>query len=454
MKKVLLAFDDLRKINQVKNKLKDKLEKRGFLVRLAKEISLQEIEKLLDEEGDYSILILKENFQFDNYINEYYLFKISNKFSNLNMVCIIDNKHYGSNCIRELFERNIYNCIFTKDASIENIVYISINPRLQDEAKGYYGLYDNFTDTKKEDKYFSKLPIGFTKKKVKKMYRDDKVIIKEKVVYKTPRDYQKIIGIYSPYSAGKTVIAANLAKCYTKNKLTVGLIDTDYYKKDLIYYFPLKNSDFLKMLNLYKDLEGERDTSDISSYGISIGKRLTLFSDHRDSIYKITYEMVNSIVRNCVANIIIIDISKDLDNTVINEILSLCDERIIVADKMLSTLNGLPYKLSLKRFNRRNISLIINRDVNIKNLSNMDIIKHFKHIELFGKEKYSLNFDEIFFIPNNLELIAEALARREVAYGKDKDFDESIEKIAATLYKISALKSNKRSLLGKLFKEI
>lgn len=453
MKKVLLAFNDLNHKKQIEYKLKDEFSKRGFHTEISKVFSLEEIEKLLNEKCDYNVLILSENFQKDNYINEDSLYEISSKFLKLNIVCIIENTHYGSDFLKNLYDRKIYNCIFIDDAAIENIVYISMNPRTSDEAEGYYGLWDNIENKEKEKNYLWELSLGINTRNIKKKYRDETVIIKEKVIYKTPQDYQKVIGIYSPYSTGKTVIAANLSKCYAKNKVTVTLIDTDYYKKDLIYYFPLKNSDFLKMINLYKDIQKKKEINDISLYGMRLGKRLTLFSDHRDAIYRMTFEMISSVVQSCRSNVIIIDISKDLDKEIINKILSICDERIIVADKMLSTLNGLPYKLNLSRSNRKNISLIINKDISIKGLSNKDIIQYFRNIELYGKGKYSMNFDEIFFIPNKLELIAERLAKRKVAYGKDKHFDDSIERIAACLYKSNSLKVSKGGVLSKLFKK-
>lgn len=450
MKRVLLALNEKEEIQY---KLRYEFKKRGLSPEIAKAISLEQIKKLLSENCNYEVLILSENLNQDNYINEESLYEISSEILNHNIVYIIKNTHYGSDFLKKLYDRKIYNCIFIDDATIENIVYISMNPRTRDEAEGYYGLWKNIKNIEREKNYLSNLSLGINKRNRKKKYLDETVIIKEKVVYKTPKDYQNVIGIYSPYSTGKTVISANLASYYTKNKVTVTLIDTDYYKKDLIYYFPLKNSDFLKMTNLYKDIKNDKEINDIPLYGIGLGKRLTLFSDHRDANYKMVFEMIDSIVQSSCSNVIIIDISKDLDKELVNKILSICDERIIVADKIISTLNGLPYKLNLSRSNRKNISLIINKDISIKGLSNKDIIQYFRNIELYGKKKYSINFDEIFFIPNKLELIAERLTKRETAYGKDKHFDDSIERIAAYLYKSDSLKVSKGGILSKLFKK-
>lgn len=449
--KVLMAFRASEDINQIIESISNEFKRKAHQVQIKKECLLSKIEEILDENHDYSTLILQENLEQDNHIKIDYLNKISEKFPKLNIVYIINNRHCESNYIRDIYDAGIYNCIFDKDASIANIVYIALNPRTRNEAESYYGLATNTDETEKIYSSSLMASIGEIKKNMKKDSKNKAVVVKEKVVYKTPRDYQKVIGIYSPYSVGKTVIAANLAMYYVKNKLNVTLVDTDYYKKDLLYYFDIDNSDFLKMQNLYRDIDSGKEIDNISLYEINMSKRLKIFTDHRDSIYKVTPDMVNTIVRNSDSNIVVIDISRDLENEIINEILSLCDEKIIVVDKMLSTLNGIPYKLHLKNNIMKKLKLIVNKDVNIRSLSNKEIEIHFKDIKLFGMEKYSLSFDELFFIPNKFELIAEALANREVAYGKDSEFDSSIEKIARSLYQINTTKSGKRGLLKKMF---
>lgn len=452
MIKVLLAFKVSEDINQLIKGFHNEFERKAQLAQICKVSQLWEIEKFLYEDNEYSILILQENLENHSLpIKKEYLHNIRSKFPKLNIVYIINNKYYESNYIRNIYDAGIYNCLFTKDASISNIVYISLNTRTRNEAESYYGLDINTDETEKIYSSSIMTSLGGLKRNTKRDSEKKAVVVKEKIVYKTPRDYQKVIGIYSPYSVGKTVIAANLAMCYVKNKLNVTLIDTDYYKKDLLYYFDIDNSDFLRMQNLYRDIQSGKEIGSISLYEINIGKRLKLFTDHRDSVYKVTWVMLNSIVRNIDSNIVIIDISKDLDKDLTNEILSLCDEKIIVVDKMLSTLNGIPYKLPLKNNNMKKLKLVVNKDVNIRSLSNKEIEMHFRDIKLFGMEKYSLSFDELFFIPNKLELIAEALANREVAYGKDSEFDSSIERIARYLYQINTTKVGKRGVLKNMF---
>jgi cellulose biosynthesis protein BcsQ len=452
MIKVLLAFKASNGNEQLIKGFYNEFKKKSQLPQISRVSRLFEIEKILNEDGEYNILIIEGDVEKHNQpIQEEYLNNIRSRFPKLNIVYILNNKYHESNYIRNIYDMGIYNCLFIKDASISNIVYISLNPRAENEAESYYGLSINIDETEKIYDNSIRTSLEDIKMNITKDGGKKAIVVKERIVYRTPKDYQKIIGIYSPYSVGKTTLAVNLAMCYAKNKLNVTLVDTDYFKKDMLYYFSINSSDYLKMQRLYKDTQDQKEIDSISSYEINITKRLKLFTDHRDSIYKVTEDMINTIVRNSESNIVIIDISRCLDNELINKMLCLCDEKIIVADKMLSTLNGIPYKLPLKSHNLRKLKLVINKDINIKNLSNKEIKQYFKDIELFGVKKYSLDFDGMFFIPNRLELIAEAMANREAAYGKNIEFDNSIERIARALYRTNIGESGKKGLLKKIF---
>lgn len=453
MEKILLAFPHSKDFDEIMKAFRAEFEKRGVQVDIAQISFWLDIEEFLMMNKDCDTLIVKEYLDGDNSINSQYLERLMHKFPKLKVTYIIGNKHYRSNYIKRIFNAEIYNCLFNKDASIENIVYICLNLRTKEEAESYYGLMDSSKASEKVQENIIKSAIGFKKRNEKKNDRVGNVRIKEKIIYRVPKDYQKIIGIYSPYSVGKTVMAVNLSKCYCNKKLEVTLIDTDHFKKDVLYYFPLDNNDFFKLNKFYNDIKMKKEIADANSYAIEIGRRLKLFTDHRDSNYEITLEMINYIVRSSASNLIIIDIASHLDTELVNEILAVCDERVIIADKMISTLNGLPYKLILNKINRRNLSLVINRDVNIKNLSNNKLKNYFKDIECSEREKFSLDFDNIFFVPNKFELIAESMANRELAYNKDGEFDESIMKIANTLYQVSMTSKEDgiKGLFRKLF---
>ncbi len=449
--KILVSFLFQEEIDKTLEKFHLEFEKNGVSPLIEKTLLLSDVEIFLNKHRDYRILILKECIKSNTSLKPHYLARLRQKYPELKIILILDNERYKSSYIKDVFDCDVYNCLFLKDASIENIVYIGLNPRTKEEAESYYGLIRNFKTN--EDNYENKANMPKRKAYGKNVeYKD--VIFKEKIVYKTPRDYQKVIGIYSPYPLGKTVIASNLAKYYSNEKLDVTLIDTDYIKKDILYYFPLEDADFLKLVQLNEDLSIGKEPIDPKRYGIKIKSNLRIFTDHRDSKYEMTLQMINLIVRSSESNIIIIDIARNLEEKLANEILELCDEKLIVADKMLSTLNGLPYRLSLNSYNLRNLNLIINRNIDVKGLSDSKLERYFRNIKISDKEIYNIDFNRIFFIPNKFELILNSIADRDVAYGKDTEFDESIKEIATSIYQInnSANKGGIKALIRRLIK--
>ncbi|WP_432664783.1 hypothetical protein R9X47_00835 [Wukongibacter baidiensis] len=445
MEKILLGFPSSKNIVDIIERFTFEFNKKGVNVQITQMSSLREIEESLLCGDDYTILILEDHLDDKKQARPQYFSKLIKENPQLRIIYLISESYHKSTYLESIYESKAYNCLFKKDGSIENIVYISLNPRNRIEAKSYYGFGSNTDDYIEDHRNF----VSMSEKTYKNRIKNRGVIIKEKIVYKAPKDYQKIIGIYSPYAAGKTVIASNLAKYYTKMKLEVTLIDTDYHKKDLLYHFPLDDDDYFKMSNFYKDIAMGKEIYEIDSYAIEIGSRLKLFTDHRDSQYEITFEMLNYIARSCESNLIIIDIASYLEPELVNQILSLCDERVIISDKMISTLNGLPYKLRLQKYNMKNLSLVINRDLNVKGLSKNRIVSYFRDIEFSEEEIYSFEFNNVFFIPNKFELIAESMANRDVALGKDKEFDESIMRIANSLYQTS-MKSKDKGVKGLL----
>ncbi|WP_432409469.1 hypothetical protein [Wukongibacter sp. M2B1] len=446
MEKVLLGLSNYNKLEEIIESFTYEFGRKGVEVKILHETSFKEIEDYLSDNKDCTILILEDYLEGKIPAKSQYFSRLRKKNPALRIMYLIDNSYYKSSYLEDIYEAKEYNCLFKKDGSIENIVYICLNPRSMDEAKSYYGLTDGTDEYLEVHRGLGNL----SGRKYGDKNTNENVIIKEKIIYRTPKDYQKIIGVYSPYSVGKTVLASNLAKYYTKRKLEVTLIDTDYHKKDLIYHFPLDDEDFFKLSSFYNDIEMGKEICDTNLYAIEIGSRLKLFTDHRDSQYEMTFEMLNCIVRKSDSNLIIIDISRDLEPKLVNEILELCDEKIIVTDKMISTLNGLPYKLKISKQNMKNLSLVVNRDLQMKGLTKNRIESYFRNIEYCEDEKYSLEFNNVFFIPNKYELISESIANRDIAFGNDREFDESIIKIANSLYHMNIMSSKDRGLKGLL----
>ncbi|SCY18150.1 serine/threonine-protein kinase [Alkaliphilus peptidifermentans] len=276
-----------------------------------------------------------------------------------------------------------------------------------------------------------------------------------KHIYEIPSDYKKIIAIYSPFSIGKTTIACNLASLIVKKGLTVSLIDTDSIKKDIQYYFDIDfTSNIGKLANLKKTLDNRTDISNIKDFAINISN-LSIYTDHRDSLYKFTYEMFDIITKLSDSSVIIVDISNSLNDDVLNKILSACNERLLIIDKYLPNLLSLHYKMmNIEKYNLSNCSLIINRNINNSKLKTEDLLELLNSVEVFGRNKIDLKFKYIFNVPNKFdEIITTLLNGGETLYGNDYEFDEAIENIAITLYKLKSKtgKSKIKGLLKRIF---
>lgn len=265
---------------------------------------------------------------------------------------------------------------------------------------------------------------------------------KIKQLNQLPKDYKKIIGIYSPYAVGKTTIACNLASSYVKEGISVALIDTDDKKKGVQYHFnidPLEGINNLSSLD--KAIRNDKQISKIEDYCISF-KSLDIYTDHRDGRYSFSYEMLDKIIKYSDANVILIDISSSLQGELINKILSVCNERLLIIDKALSNLLSLPAELSfLDDYNYKNMSLVLNKNINIKAFKEKELIEFLSSIEVFGMRKSMGSLKHIFLVPNRYKELIECMLREPPStfYGKDKEFDQAIDKIAYTIYPIKSL---------------
>jgi len=264
---------------------------------------------------------------------------------------------------------------------------------------------------------------------------------KIKFIRELPADYKKIIGIYSPYSTGKTTLACNLASCYIKKGLKVALIDTDCNKKDAQYHFDIDFSEHHQLLRkLYKDIQQKKQILCIEDYCIKI-KDLEIYTEHRDSIYNFDYEMLEAIIRNTNSNIIIVDISSNLQGDTIKKIWSACNDQLLVVDRTISNILGLPSRMKfMDPSNYKNLSLVINKDIAVRGLTDKELLDFLCDIEVFGVDSLCLQFKNVFKIPNKYrELIEQMLIKSPTPlYGKDKDFDKSIDNIAEGLYQLSS----------------
>lgn len=260
----------------------------------------------------------------------------------------------------------------------------------------------------------------------------------KKLITPAPRDYRKIIGVFNPcpYPVGRTTLAVNLAAAYLKQKKKVTLIDTDYEKKDLIYHFNL-NEEAIKgnLLRLMDDTKKGR-VKEIEPYALYIENDLELFVDSRSSDYTVSHEMIVEIMKYTESNIIIIDISKSLEPREVESILLLCNERILVVDKMIPALSLLPPRIG--DYNPhicKLLSLVVNKDIKTRNLNVGEIEKMIRQYKKSKDPKDNFEFLHKFSIPEVTSLMAESLVDAEPAYGKVKEFDNAINKIIESHYK-------------------
>ena len=267
-----------------------------------------------------------------------------------------------------------------------------------------------------------------------------------------PADYKKIIGIYSPYAVGKTTIACNLASAYAKSGNTVALIDTDDLKKDIQYHFSIDYAENLhKLARLHTVLKENRDIKNIKDYCIN-KKNLEIYTDHRDTRYEFNFEMIDTIIKNTDANLIIIDISSFLDSDLRNKILTVCNERLLIIDKTLSNILGLPVRLyKLDFYNNKNMSLVINKNIETKKISEKDVLGFLNSVEIFGVGPLNLSFKNVFKVPHKYKEIIECMLHDTPTplYGRDREFDGAIDEIAYSLYQIKHRKI-KKGLLSRL----
>lgn len=287
-----------------------------------------------------------------------------------------------------------------------------------------------------EERYQTAEEFKETLKEIKFNQRSQVKYIKE-----LPADYKKIIGIYSPYAIGKTTVACNLASAYAKKGISVALIDTDSEKKDIQYHFDIESPEnYQRLKRLERDIEMDKEIHRLEDYYIK-RRGIEMYTDHRDSSYSFSYSMLKAIIKNTDANVIIIDIARGLDKSAINKMLSSCNDRLLIIDKTMSNILGLPSRLKgIEASNYRNMSLVINKDVAVKGITEKEVLGFLEEVEVFGAEAFSITFKHVYKVPDKYKALVGAMLQKSPSplYGKDKEFDAAIDELGEGLYQINA----------------
>ncbi len=280
-----------------------------------------------------------------------------------------------------------------------------------------------------------------------------RVGMKSQVQYiqELPSDYKKIIGIYSPYSVGKTTLACNLASAYARKGIAVALIDTDSEKKDVQYHFNIDTPEnYQRLKQLSKDLRLNKEIHSLEKY-CTKHRGIEIYTDHRDSSYSFDYSMLEAILKNTAANVIIIDISRGHEKSVINKMLSICNERLLLVDKTISNILGLPSRLQgIEASSYRNMSLVITKDVAVKGITEKEVLDFLEEVEVYGADTLSITFKRVYKVPDKYKELVEAMLQKAPSplYGRAKEFDEAIDQLAEGMYQLKS--ARKRGITGAL----
>ncbi|MBO8160666.1 MAG: hypothetical protein H0Z24_03435 [Thermosipho sp. (in: Bacteria)] len=274
---------------------------------------------------------------------------------------------------------------------------------------------------------------------------------RQQVVF--PADYRKVIGIFSPYSAGKTTIACAVAQALSKQKIKTVLIDLDYTKNDMYHYFRVDQSDVFKIQKLCEQMDTTgRPEEDISEYAIKINRFLYMYSTHTSVPYELTPHVIRAIIKqNRNANVIILDFARDLKEATLNLALEECDEKLLVIEKTSSVLNGISYRLqNIEKHNLEDLTLVVNKEVKVKNLSDQKLTSYLKEINYQQYDIANIDFKHVCYIRENYHAIVNSLARQEPIIGVNAEFDRDIHELISTIYPISTPKHIQGSFLKKL----
>lgn len=148
MKNVLLGFRYSEGLEKTKKKILEEYSKNGIQVELAEKYTKLGVMNFLETNSEHTDLILMEHIELRSPVNIDYLDELTDRFNDLNIILILSDEHYKTAFIKNIYNNGLYNCIFEKDATIENIVNLTINKRTKRQAKDYYGITDDSIEEK------------------------------------------------------------------------------------------------------------------------------------------------------------------------------------------------------------------------------------------------------------------------------------------------------------------
>ncbi len=454
--KILLARNYNKK-DIFSQHLQSELQKRHVQAEIVQRFTKDDVLELLKRDTSFTTLVLEE------YVQQYlptdidFFDKLLNLTSKLNIIFIASDNHKSKKSfIKSLYNSHVYNVLFEEDAQVNNIVKLILNERNADEAKSYMGLdYDEETvllsesinqtinyDEEINDYNKEVIRQDLKNKEEKEIITKEKVIKKEivKHVYTIPDDYKKVIAVLGFENSGATTIAVNLSYALSKNKIKTVLIDTDYKTKDIYYHF---SKDYFGCLSKINNVQ------DCFSLGQVINKHLTVFSEHYDVKFTLSKDLLFKLLGQAKrkSDIVVLDISSNLNDDVIKNLLDFSDNILIVANQNINKLYRMSEQILCLKENIPSAQLVINKYIDKISHLDKDSIKKNFFKDLNG-EKYDIDkgINQVFIVRDDLRSVLEGLAERQPAIKiKNCIFEEDINQIVSFYYR---KKVNKKSLLN------
>ncbi|WP_113675857.1 hypothetical protein [Vallitalea guaymasensis] len=147
--KILLGLPENNSLDKICDMITEIFLSRGMDVEITRKYSKLGILQFLEKNSEYRTLITQEHLEMSRPYDVKELDELTDKFSNLNIIIIISDEHYKTSFMQQLFNLNIYNAVFDKDAYIENLVNLAVTKRSKLNTKCYYGI-DTSNDIKQE----------------------------------------------------------------------------------------------------------------------------------------------------------------------------------------------------------------------------------------------------------------------------------------------------------------
>lgn len=304
---------------------------------------------------------------------------------------------------------------------------------------------ENMRLKKEEESFKQKIKDEHKKSKEKDVKVETKIVEKtvKETVFEVPEDYKKVIAIISPEHTGKTTLAVNMAWYYSKNGVKTSLIDTDYKKKDIFYQFKDQCCNCMSIIG---------DAEDPYSLGIDVNNKLRVFTDAREIEVDLTQAELVKLILSAKkhSQVVIVDVSYDLDDDTVKNILDITDNTILVIDQRVSVLNRIPENIYKYRNNLSNLSVVINKYYTLKNVEKHEIINtYFKDVVVPGIEDYDYKIDKVFVLNDDAKSVLEGLSFTVPAIEKEGNYIKgNIKEICSSMYKVKEKKKKGFRLFG------